>query len=114
MEKSDRSSSRNPPRKYDASRRQVQARERRRRIVDSATRLFLDQGFGATSIKQIAEAADVAVPTVYAAFDSKAGILGHAVNVAIVGDDEQVALSERPLATAIAAEADMATRAAMS
>lgn len=85
-----------PSRRYDGSRRQADARARRRRVVDAATELFLDHGFGETSIQRIAEEAGVSVQTVYAVFGSKAGILHAAIDVAVGGDDEDVLVRERP------------------
>jgi AcrR family transcriptional regulator len=85
------------PRRYDASRRQADAADRRARIVEAAQHLFLTQGYGATSIAAIAEAADVSTPTVYAQFESKAGILARMVGVAVAGDFDDAGLArERP------------------
>lgn len=55
--------------------RQKQALATRRLIVDSAVELFLEQGYGATTIDAIAAKAGVAVSTVYAIFTNKRGIL---------------------------------------
>src|SRR5688572_3163955 len=82
-----------PARRYDASRRQADAAERRARIVEVARHLFLTQGYGATSIAAIAEAADVSTPTVYAQFESKAGILARMVGVAVAGDFDDAGLA---------------------
>ena len=82
-------------RRYDASRRREQARESGRRIADAAGRLFTEQGYGATSLDEVAAAAGVSTPTVYAKFGSKAGLLKVLVDVAVAGDDEDVALAER-------------------
>lgn len=49
----------------------------------------------------IARAAEVSVETVYATFGSKADLLKAALEVAIVGDDAQVPLADRPVYTAI-------------
>lgn len=86
-----------PRRKYDNSRRRADAEARQRRIIDAATDLFVEQGFGATSIDQIAAAADVSAPTVYATFGSKAGVLARAIDVALVGDYEDIPLVDRAL-----------------
>jgi AcrR family transcriptional regulator len=51
----------------------------------------------------IAEAADVSTQTVYAAFRTKAALLGEAVDVAMAGDDEPVAIFDRPEAHAVLA-----------
>lgn len=99
-----------PRRKYDSSRRQAEARARQRRVIDAARELFLVQGYGATSIEQIARTADVSVQSVYASFDGKAGILKRVVDVAIAGDDEDVAVIDRPELQALLAERDMGQR----
>jgi len=49
------------------------------RILASATELFTRQGFRKTSVSEIAEHAHVAKGTVYLYFDTKAGILLHAI-----------------------------------
>src|SRR3954464_13549960 len=67
----------------------------RRRIVTAAADLFLDQGYGATTLDQVAARAGVAVQTVYFHFGNKATLLKEALDVAAVGDDEPVALMER-------------------
>jgi AcrR family transcriptional regulator len=87
--------SRPSPRKYDSSRRRADAQARQRRIIEAATALFAAQGFGATSIDQIAAAADVSSPTVYASFGSKAGVLARAIDVATVGDYDDIPLVGR-------------------
>jgi AcrR family transcriptional regulator len=82
-------------RRYDSTRRQADAEARHRRIVDEATKLFLDNGFGATSIGQIAEAAEVSPQTIYATFGSKAGVLARSIDVALVGDFEDTPAFDR-------------------
>src|SRR4051812_6542158 len=83
-------------RRYDGSGRQEEARLRRRRVIDAAHRLFLDQGYTATSIEQIAAEAQVSAQTVYASFTSKAGVLGRVIDVAIGGDDQELMVRDRP------------------
>jgi len=56
--------------------RDERAQVTRRRIADAARRLFLRDGYAATTLAGIATEAGVAVQTVYAVYDSKAGILG--------------------------------------
>lgn len=101
-----------PRRRYDSSRRRADAEARQRAVVEAAAALFLDQGFGATSIDQIATAANVAAPTVYAMFGSKAGLLARAIDVAVAGDYEAVPLIDRMLNHAGAAGTDVAEKAA--
>jgi len=52
-------------------RRERKKAEVRQRISDAATALFLDRGFDQVSVSEIAEAADVARPTVFAHFPRK-------------------------------------------
>ena len=52
-------------------RRERKKAEVRQRICDAATALFLRHGFDQVSVSQIAEAADVARPTVFAHFPRK-------------------------------------------
>ena len=63
-----------------------------RRMVEAAHELFVARGYAATTIAAIAETADVSVPTVYAGFAGKADLLKHAIDVAIAGDTEPVAV----------------------
>ncbi|HYO04774.1 MAG TPA: TetR/AcrR family transcriptional regulator [Mycobacterium sp.] len=86
---------RTPRRKYDNSRRRADAEARQRRIVEAATALFVQQGFVATSIDQIAAAADVSPQTIYATYGSKAAVLSRAIDVAVLGDYDDVPLIER-------------------
>lgn len=55
--------------------RAEQAAVTRRRIEDAARRLFVLQGYGTTTLRQIADAAGVAVQTLYAVYESKANLL---------------------------------------
>jgi AcrR family transcriptional regulator len=84
-----------PRRRYNNSRRRADAEVRQRRIVEAAAALFVDQGFAATSIDQIAGAADVSPQTVYATYGSKAAVLSRAIEVAVLGDFEAVPLADR-------------------
>jgi AcrR family transcriptional regulator len=83
-------------RRYDSTGRRAQARANRERILHVATRLFRERGYAATSIADVAAESGVSVPTVFAAFKTKVNLLKEAVDVAITGDTEAVALNERP------------------
>ncbi|MBV9486160.1 MAG: TetR family transcriptional regulator [Frankiaceae bacterium] len=99
-----------PERKYDASRRQEQARETRLRIIRAAHRLFVEQGYGRTTMANIADAAGVSVESVYASFKNKATLLHRAWDITIGGDDEEIAFHDRPEVLAVRNEPDLATR----
>lgn len=62
-------------RRYRSSLRDEQAQRTRTRIRASARALFAEQGFGSTTVAQIARQAGVSAPTVYATYESKAGII---------------------------------------
>jgi len=95
-------------RAYHSTQRDAQARETRRTIVDAATRLFVKRGYGVTTIDAIAEEASVGRATVFAAVGGKAELLKAAYDVALVGDDEPVALPDRPESRRVMAEPDAA------
>jgi AcrR family transcriptional regulator len=65
-------------------------------VLDAALTLFGERGYGATTIEAISSAADVPQATVYRLFSSKPGILKALLDTLIAGDDEPVAVSERP------------------
>lgn len=62
-------------RTYDASKRRADAERRRARIVEVAQRLFLTDGYSATTVADIAAAADVSVDTIYKSFGGKPGLV---------------------------------------
>jgi AcrR family transcriptional regulator len=97
-------------RRYDASRRQAQADETRSSIVRAARDLFLDQGYGRTSVLDIAARAGVSVETIYGAFGNKATLLRRAWDITVGGDDQDIVFHERPEVLAIRREPDLAKR----
>ena len=102
-----------PRRRYDSSRRQEQAGENRRAVLESARRLFLERGYAATTVAAIAAAAGVSVETVYKAFGNKPGLVKAVVDVAIVGDDEPVPMLQRDRVRRMEAEPDPRRKLAM-
>jgi AcrR family transcriptional regulator len=69
-----------PPRRgYHAPIRREQAGLTRRRILEAARALFAERGYATTTVEAIAGRAEVAVPTLYAAFGSKRQILASLV-----------------------------------
>ncbi|WNG86630.1 helix-turn-helix domain-containing protein [Mycobacterium sp. ITM-2016-00317] len=81
---------------YRSTLRAKQASATRQLILDTATRLFIERGYTATSIDLIAETAGVARSTVFTAAGGKPWLLKTAYDRAIVGDDEQVPMVDRP------------------
>ncbi len=64
-----------PRRRYDSRRRREQALRTRQTILEAARQLFLGNGYAATTIASIAEAADVSVETIYKGFGGKPGLV---------------------------------------
>ena len=93
-------------RRYNAARRQAQARQNHQRVIDAAARLFAERGYTATALTEVAAEAEVAVQTLYAAFGTKANLLKHAIDVALAGDHLPVPMMERDFAQQMIAEPD--------
>jgi AcrR family transcriptional regulator len=89
-----------------AKRDQARTRLARAAVVEAARHLFLEHGYGATTIDAISESADVPPATVYRLFTSKHGILKALLDVSIAGDDEDVAVPDRPQVRSILADGD--------
>ena len=95
-----------PTRKYDSSRRQVQARQTKLQIAKAARELFFERGYAGTSIEGIAEKAGVAPETIYAIFKNKRNVLSFLFDISIGGDDDPVRLLDRPNPQAVLNETD--------
>jgi AcrR family transcriptional regulator len=84
-----------PRRHYNSSGRREQARRTRWAVLETARRMFLADGYAATTIAAIAAEAGVSVETVYKAFGNKPGLLKAVFDVSVVGDDEPVPMLQR-------------------
>ena len=93
-------------RRYDNSRRLAQVRATRVRVIEAAKRLFSENGYPATTLEAIADAAGVALPTLYRLFGSKRALLTAVLDTSFGGDDEPVAFGDRPEQQQALAEAD--------
>jgi AcrR family transcriptional regulator len=97
----------NPARRtYNASRRREAAQRTRRAILDAATRLFTERGYSATTMTDIAEAAGVALDTIYAVVGRKPSLFRLLIETAISGTDEPLPAEERQYVSAIRAAPD--------
>jgi AcrR family transcriptional regulator len=85
---------------------QARTRFARRAVIDAARTLFLERGYGATTIDAISADSDVPPATVYRLFSSKRGILKALLDVSIVGDDDLVPMAERPHIRSLLADPD--------
>jgi AcrR family transcriptional regulator len=95
---------RKPKRAYSSTVRQEQAAQTRSRITDAARDLFIELGYGRTTIKAIAEAAAVAPDTVYATFGSKVRVLTAVLDTGLAPPGVNV--MDRPEARAVRDDPD--------
>src|SRR5260370_24907003 len=75
-------------------------------MLDSALALFMEQGYLDTTIQQVADAAGVAVQTVYFTFGNKAGLLSEVQDRVILGNAPSELWAEQPWATELRSETD--------
>jgi AcrR family transcriptional regulator len=93
-------------RQYSSPLRERQAETTRRAVLEAAKELFIAQGYGVTTIEQIASRAGVSKPTVFAAVGNKQTLLRAVRDVAIAGDVEPVPVARRPIVDRVRAEPD--------
>lgn len=96
------------PRPYRSALRDEQSRATRRRIVDAGAELFVERGYVPTTIDAIAERAGVSRRTVFNAVGGKAAVLKLAFDWTLAGDDEPVAIGDRPEVRRLMQDADPA------
>jgi TetR/AcrR family transcriptional regulator, regulator of autoinduction and epiphytic fitness len=85
---------------------QARTRLARAAVIQAARALFLEGGYAATTIEAISDTSDVPPATVYRLFSSKLGILKALSDVSIAGDDQAIAVADRPGARAVFADPD--------
>src|ERR1700730_4591894 len=93
-------------RPYEGAARQARTRRTRAAVVEAARSLFVERGYAATTIEAISELSDTPQATVYRLFSSKLGILKAVLDVSIAGDDEAVAMADRPQVRSLVANPD--------
>ncbi len=82
--------------KLHPSLRATHVAQTERRLIDAAGCLFLANGYSSTPLSAVAADAGVSPRTVYVRFSTKAGLFKRVIDVAAVGDDETVAVMDRP------------------
>jgi AcrR family transcriptional regulator len=93
-------------RRYDSTRRRVQAEATRRDILDAAQRLFESAGYAATTMDAVAAEAGVALKTVYVAFETKSGLLRALWNHLLRGGRDAVPVAGQEWYREVLAEPD--------
>lgn len=86
--------------------RREQAAKTRVRILEAAHRLLLAGGYEATTMQMVAEAAGVAVQTVYFVFGTKSRLLTEVENRVVLGDAPSEQWRERPWVAQMQQETD--------
>jgi AcrR family transcriptional regulator len=84
-----------PKRRYDSPRRRQQAADTRSDILAAAQRRFEQDGYVATTMAAVARDADVALKTVYLAFETKGGLLRALWHLLLRGDDDRTPVGGR-------------------
>ena len=97
-----------PRRSYVSATRTKRAQKTRKRVIEAATRLFVQQGYATTTMRAIADEAGVSVPTVELLFGTKAQLLHVVIDVAVAGDDEPVPVLSRAWAADAQSARDLA------
>jgi AcrR family transcriptional regulator len=94
-------------REYDSSRRQAQAQETRRHILEAARKLFIERGYAGATAEAIATEAGVSAQTIYAIFKNKKKILVSLMNVSpSTGVEDHTPMPERANVQAVGEERD--------
>jgi len=94
-------------RKYNSTRRQTQAGETRRQILEAAHKLFIERSYAGATIEAIAKEAGVALKTVYAVFTNKRKILVTLLNSSSSNSgEENIPVLERAGPKAVSQERD--------
>ena len=86
--------SRRKKRSYNSESRQAQAAQTKSRILEVAKHLFQIDGFEYVTIENLATAANVAAPTIYALFQSKRGILRALMDEALPAEQYEALVAE--------------------
>jgi AcrR family transcriptional regulator len=97
-------------REYDSSSRKEAAGLTRQTIIEAARGVFLEKGYAAATMPAIAQAAGVALDTVYATVGKKPALFRLLIERAISGGDGAVPAEEREYVRAIRAETDAAKK----
>ena len=94
-------------REYDSTRRQAQANETRRYILEAARKLFMERGYAGATAEAIAAQAGVSAQTIYAIFKNKKRILVSLMNVSpTTGLEDHTPMPERANVQAVSQERD--------
>ncbi len=96
-----------PTRAYRSAIRERRARETRERILAAAGAEFVRAGYAGTTLRAVASAAGVSMPTVELVFGTKSRLLQAAISFAIRGDADPIPMLQRDWAARAGAAASV-------
>ena len=96
------------PRPYDASSRRESAARNRAAVLAACRELLFRDGYHRMTVRSVAGQAGVSPETVYKAFGGKAGLMKALWDVTLAGDDQPVAIADRPQMQEVRSAADPA------
>jgi len=85
-----------PRRSYNSERRREAAHRNRAAVLAACRELLFQDGYHATTVRAVAERANVSPETVYKAFGGKPGMVKALWDITLAGDDEPVPMADRP------------------
>src|ERR1700678_2618821 len=94
------------PRPYDASSRLESAARNRAAVLASCRELLFRDGYHRMTVRSVAEQAGVSAETIYKAFGGKPGLVKALWDVTLAGDDQPVAIDDRPQMQEVRSAAD--------
>jgi AcrR family transcriptional regulator len=98
------------PRTYDASSRRESAARNRAAVLAACRALLFRDGYHRMTVRSVAGQAGVSPETVYKAFGGKAGLMKALWDVTLAGDDQPVAIADRPQMQEVRSAADPAEK----
>ncbi|MET9658040.1 helix-turn-helix domain-containing protein [Streptomyces sp. NPDC006510] len=75
--------------------RAERSRRTREKVIEAARELFVAQGYGVTSLQEVADRAGVAIQTIYFVFRNKRTLFKDVIDASIAGDVEPIATMDR-------------------
>jgi AcrR family transcriptional regulator len=84
------------PRPYDATARRESAARNRAAVLAACRELLFRHGYHRMTVRSVAEQAGVSPETIYKTFGGKPGLMKALWDVTLAGDDEPVAIADRP------------------
>jgi AcrR family transcriptional regulator len=98
------------PRPYDASSRRESAARNRAAVLAACRELLFRDGYHRMTVRSVAEQAGVSPETIYKAFGGKPGLMKALWDVTLAGDDQPVAIADRPQMHEVRSAADPAEK----